>query len=78
MAPVVIISIHLRGMRDTVGSSCYEALQSWLEDDLIFFTIDFDLDLGLGIDEFTEALESMQSTLEKQYFECVNFYWSSI
>jgi hypothetical protein len=76
MAPVVIISLHLRGMRDTVASSCYEALQSWLEDDLIIFTIDFDL--GPGTDEFTEALESMQSKLEKQHFKCVNFYWSSI
>ena len=63
---LAVVSIHLQGMRDTPGRVSFEILQPWLQGNLVFFDIEFNLLNEATSVGFWDATETMLSDLEKE------------
>lgn len=73
ITPLAIISFHLKGMQDTVPKQTYLSLQCWLQGNLAFGDIEFDLGNQTGQNMFSNKLNQLCQELGTKYKRYVYF-----
>jgi hypothetical protein len=64
VTPLAIISIHLEGMTDTPASLAYHHLQPWMQGNIVYFDIDFNM-TDVPHNDWATRLDSMLDSFEK-------------